>query len=463
MIPEKMPSLLIKGAIVLTMDEEIGDFNPGDVLVEGDSISRIATSIDPPEDAIIIDGSHKIVMPGMVNAHMHTWQTSLRGLVSNLTLPEYFSMMHAGLATCFEPHDVYISTLAGALGQINAGTTTLGDWCHNNPTPAHTDAALSGLLQSGIRAVFLHGSPKPDPKPGAPHYSEIPHPRSEIERLVPIFNADPKNLVSVGMAILGPHYSTLEVARADLKLAHEYNLIVSCHQAGKEAKTPGGWDVLEQEGLVNSCLNIVHGNDLTDEQVERFTHAGVTFTITPEAELTQGHGWPVTGRVIAAGGSPSYGIDIESSNSADMFTVARIALACQRGQDNARSRAKGEGIPESHKIRTRDALKWITLNGAKALGLDHCIGSLSPGKRADLVVLNCSAWNMWPVHDPYSTVIMQSNSGNVEDVIIAGQFKKRGGQLICSDADRIKLDLAASGRRIVSQPSIPSQMQEEVR
>lgn len=446
---------------MLTMDEKIGDFICGDVLVEGDKISRVGAAIDPPAGTQIINGSGKIVIPGLVNAHMHTWQTALRGVTSNLTLSQYFRLIHAGLATLFEPEDIRIGTLAGALGQLNAGTTTLGDWCHNNPTPEHTDAAIAGLVKSGIRAVFLHGSPKPDPKAGEPHFSEVPHPRSEIERLLPQFTKDPDSLVTLGMAILGPHYSTLDVARADLKLAREYDLIVSAHQGGGDAKSPGGWEALETEGLLSPRLNLVHGNDLTDEQISRFTRAGVTFSIAPEIEMSEGHGWPITGRVLAAGGRPSYGVDIESAVSADMFTVARMALGCQRGLDTGRSREAGKGMPDSNSVTTRDALEWITLNGARALGLESRIGSLTPGKQADIVILDATAWNMLPVHDPYSTVIMETNIGNVQDVIVAGKFKKLAGHLRCPDAENIKSELTASGRRIVSQLAIPNQIREK--
>ncbi|MCJ1297878.1 hypothetical protein MMC08_000666 [Hypocenomyce scalaris] len=440
------------------MDDEIGDFYSGDVLVEGDKISRIGTSIVPPQGAEIINGCGKIVIPGFVNAHMHTWQTGLRGLTSNMTLLEYFQWTHQGLATAFMPEDIYIATLAGALGQINAGATTLADWCHNNPTPAHTDAAIAGLYESGIRAVFLHGSPKHEPKPGERHFSEIPHPRNEIERLLAKLNGNPASLVTLGMAILGPHYSTLEVAISDFRLAREHGLVLSMHQGGGEAKSPGGWEALEAEGLLGPGINIAHGNNLTDEQIARLTRAGVTFTVTPENEMTQGHGWPITGRLLAAGGRPSLGVDIESLVSADMFSVARMALACQRALDNARSRQAGLGIPATPAVTTRDALGWITLEGARALGLDSRVGSLTPGKQADIVILDRTAWNMWPVHDPYSAVIMQANIGNVEDVLVAGKFKKRSGHLLWTDVDRVKSELAASGSRIVSQLAIPTQM-----
>lgn len=448
---------LIRNAIVLSMDDSVGDFLDGDVLVVGDRIAAVGQNL-PADGAEVIDGRGRIVIPGIVNAHMHTWQTGLRGLTSNMTLLEYFRWVHRGLATAFRPEDIYIATLAGAIGQINAGATTLGDWCHNNPTSDHTDAAVDALFASGIRSVFLHGSPKPDPKPGQPHFSEVPHPRHEIERLLRDRFAGRDQLVTLGLAILGPHYSTMDVARADFRLARELGMVASMHQGGGEAKTPGGWETLEAEGLVGPGINVVHGNNLSDEQIRRFVGAGVSFTVAPENEMTQGHGFPITGRVLAAGGQPSFGVDIESLVSTDMFAVARMALACQRALDNDLSRRTTGTIPEACTVSTSGALRWITLEGARMLGLDDRIGSLTPGKQADITILRATDWNMWPVHDPYSTVIMQSNVGNVETVMVAGQFRKRDGKLLWNDAERVKRDLEASGRRIVSQLGIPTQL-----
>jgi cytosine/adenosine deaminase-related metal-dependent hydrolase len=150
---------LIRGATIITMDAQ-GDLPCGDVLVTGDTITAIAPRL-LADDAQRVDASGCILIPGLVNAHMHTWQTPLRGLAANWTLLEYFQKMHAGLATVFQPQDLYIATLVGALNQLNCGTTTLVDWCHNNPTPQHNDAAIAGLLEFGIRAAFFHGTPKP--------------------------------------------------------------------------------------------------------------------------------------------------------------------------------------------------------------------------------------------------------------------------------------------------------------
>ncbi|HEY8709564.1 MAG TPA: amidohydrolase family protein, partial [Burkholderiaceae bacterium] len=281
-----MSRILIRGATVLTMDAQ-GDLPQADILVTDDRITEIAPSLRV-DDAQVVDAAGCIVIPGLVNAHMHTWQTALRGVAANWTLLEYFRNMHAGLATVFEPQDLYIATLMGSLNQLNCGTTTLADWCHNNPTPEHNDAAIQGLLESGIRAAFFHGTPKPDPKPGQQPFWEVPHPRAEIERLLHEHQGHP--LLSVQAAVLGPHYCTLEVAMHDFRMARELGLIASLHQGGGAARTPDGWEKLEAAGLLGDNINIVHGHALGDEQLKRFCELGMSFSAAAESEMSQGHG-----------------------------------------------------------------------------------------------------------------------------------------------------------------------------
>ncbi|MBR0992051.1 amidohydrolase family protein [Bradyrhizobium japonicum] len=444
-----MRRTLIKSATVITMDDAIGDLGTGDVLIEGSRIVDVRPSIDVAADTEIVDGKGRIVIPGLINAHMHTWQTGLRGFAANWTLLEYFRRMHAGLATVFRPDDIHIATLVGALNQINCGTTTLVDWCHNNPTPEHTDAAVRGLIESGIRAAFFHGSPKPEPKPGEPHFSEVPHPRHEIERLLAGALADRDGLVTLGLAILGPHYSTLDVAMHDFRLARELNLIASMHQGGGPAKTPGGWEKLIEAGLVGTGINIVHGNDLPDDLLDRMVHLGVSFSVTPENEMIQGHGFPITGRLLKRGVRPTIGIDLESVLAGDLLTVARVALATQRAFDNAEARKTTGTIPATTTIPVREALRWITTEGARMLGREDQIGSLTPGKLADLVVINASDLNLVPVHDPVATVVMQTSLANIEAVMIGGLWKKRNGQLLVEGLEAKMELLVQSGRRLV--------------
>ena len=445
-----MTAVLIRNTQVITMDRTLGDMAGADILVRDGKIAAIGKQI-AAADAQVVDGSAHIVTPGLINAHQHTWQTALRGVAGNWTITEYFRFMHAGLATKFKPDDIYIATLVGALNQINCGTTTLVDWCHNNPTPEHTDRGIDGLAESGIRAAFFHGSHKPDPKPGQKPFWEVPHPRGDVERLLKTRFAAHDGLLSLGLAILGPHYSTYDVAVSDFKLAREFGLIASMHCAGAEARTPDGWDRLRAEGLLDDHTNIVHGNNLTDAQLTFMLAQGVTFSLTPETEMTQGHGFAITGRLRKLGHKPSLGVDLESSISGDMFTVARMALASQRAMDNAESKLSTGKLPDTSSITTREAFEWITIEGARMLKMDHRIGSLTPGKQADLVMIRADDLNMWPVHDPVTAVVTQTSLANIDNVMIAGQWKKWQGKLTFGPIAERKSQLRDSGRRILAE------------
>jgi cytosine/adenosine deaminase-related metal-dependent hydrolase len=441
---------LIRGATIVTMDAQ-GDLPTGDILVTGDTLTDIAPAIHA-DDAQVVDATGHIIIPGLINAHMHTWQTALRGLAANWTLLEYFQKMHAGLATVFTPDDLHIATLVGSLNQLNCGTTTLADWCHNNPTPAHNDAAISGLLASGIRAAFFHGTPKPDPLPGQAPFWEVPHPRAEIERLLKAHQGQP--LLSVQAAVLGPHYSTLEVALHDFAMAKDLGLIASLHQGGGPARTPDGWRQLDMAGLLGDHINIVHGHALNDVQLQRFCELGMSFSAAAESEMSQGHGHPLTGRLRALGRAPSLGVDLESVMSGDMLSQARIALGIQRSLDNVAYRETYGTIPSTSTITTREALSWVTVEGARMLKQSHRIGSLAAGKQADLVLIRASDLNMQPVHDPVNSVVMQTSLANIDSVMVAGRWKKRHGQLLDVDLAPQLAALQASGQKIAKAMSL---------
>jgi cytosine/adenosine deaminase-related metal-dependent hydrolase len=460
---------VISGATVVSMDESIGVVQDAALVIEGDRIVSVGSAADagaPAETDLVVDGRGFLVVPGFVNAHMHTWQTALRGVASNWTLLEYLRWTHAGLATHFTPDDIHHGTLAGALNQLDCGTTTLVDWCHNNPTPQHTDAAVEALDRSGIRATFLHGSPKPDPKPGERPFWEVPHPRSEIERLAGQSRFGADGLLTLGMAVLGPHYATLDVAVADCVLARELGLVTSMHQGGGHARTPEGWPVLIERDLLGPHVNIVHGHDLSDGQLARLVELGVSFSVTPENEMGQGHGHPLIGRLRDLGAAPSIGIDLESSVSGELFVAARVAMAHQRALDNAAFRqaaAPGAApIPDTPSVSTLDALRWITVDGARMVGLADRIGSLTPGKQADLVLVDARRPNMQPVHDPVNAVVTQTSLANIDSVMVAGRWRKRHGDLVDEFGDRLDAEtwlepLRRSGRRLVEAIGLTTQ------
>jgi cytosine/adenosine deaminase-related metal-dependent hydrolase len=248
---------------------------------------------------------------------------------------------------------------------------------------------------------------------------------------------------------LGPHYSTLDVSLHDFQLARELKLIASMHQGGGPAKTSGGWEKLIDAGLVGPGINIVHGNDLPDNLLQRLVDLGVSFSMTPENEMSQGHGFPITGRLLQRGVRPTIGIDLESVLAGDLFSAARVALSMQRAFDNAGMRRSEGTIPTTTTIPAREALHWITTEGARMLGREDQIGSVTPGKLADLVIINADDLNLFPVHNPVSTVVMQTSLANIESVMIGGVWKKRNGQLLVEGLEQKKALLAQSGQRLV--------------
>jgi cytosine/adenosine deaminase-related metal-dependent hydrolase len=276
----------------------------------------------------------------------------------------------------------------------------------------------------------------------------VPHPRVEVERLLKAHAGKP--LLDVHMAVLGPHYSTLDVALHDFRAAKELGLIASLHQGGGAARTPDGWDVLEREGLLGPHINIVHGHALSDEQLKRFVDLGMSFSAAAESEMSQGHGHPITGRLRKLGAAPSLGVDLESVMSGDMLSQARIALGVQRSLDNVAYRAEHGTIPPTSTITTREALSWVTVEGARMLGQLDRIGTLKAGKQADLVMIRSSDLNMQPVHDAVSSVVMQTSLANIDSVMVAGEWKKRSGQLVGVNLPPKLAALHASGAKIVS-------------
>ncbi len=445
-----MSRMLIKGGCVVTMDAQLGELPHGDVLIDDGRIAAVAPRLDAPDGTETIDAAGMIVMPGLINGHVHTWQSALRGIAADWTVARYMQAMHRGLAMLFRPEDIYIANLMGALNQINGGTTTLVDWCHNNPTPAHTDAAIDGLAESGIRAVFLHGSPKPNPKPGQKHFSEIPMPRSEVERLRKGRFAGDDGLITFGLAILGPYYSVWEVTQADVALANELGLLCSMHVGGGVPMVAGGFERLAGAGLIKENFNVVHGNDIAPATVRRIVEHGGTFTATAEIELQMGYGHPVTGQMHALGAPLSIGTDVEPAARGDMFTAMRVTLQHERARVITEALATTGSRPEDMPVTCRDALGWTTTQGAKIAGLDRRTGSLSVGKAADIVLLAASDITMYPVRDPIGLIVMQGGVAGVDTVLIGGKVMKRGGRLVYPGL-KAKLDeLRRSGDRILT-------------
>lgn len=431
-----MSRILLRGATVITMADNRPDAERLDILVVGGYITEMASNLDRP-NVDTVDFTGRILMPGLVNAHLHTWQSALRCVGIDWTLLEYLAKAHGGLASHYSPEDMHIAALSSALNQINCGTTTLGDWCHNARTPAHADGGIQGLLEAGIRAVFLHGT--------SHKIREVAHPAQEIDRLLngPISS---HGLLNLGMAIPGPQYSSPEIALADFRTARDRNLIVSMHQSGGQ---PGkAWEAVRDASLIGPRTNIVHGNDLPDDWVKTLVERGASFTSTPENELGQGHGFPITGKLLSLGAAPSLGTDIDTVVSGELLIAARIALAHQRGLDHQQQRLATGLFSPTPTITGKQALAWSTVQGARALGLADCVGRLEPGMQADIIAIDTRGLNLWPAHDPIAAAL-HASIANVEAVMISGQWRKRNYSLVGPDIDRVREKLQESGQRLL--------------
>ena len=420
-----MSRTLLRGAQVITMAPNRPDAERADVLIDGDTIAAVGENLDAT-GAEIVDVTGRIVLPGLVNAHLHTWQTALRGVGTDWTLADYLGRMHGAVAGHYRPEDMRIGTLAGALNQLDRGTTTLGDWCHNTPTPDHTDAALDGLRAAGIRGVFLHGTPYSAP--------DATHPFGEVDRLA----GGP--LLTIGVAVRGPQLSTPDTAVADFRAAAERGLVVSMHQSGG---APGpAWAAVRAAGLLGPGTNVVHGAGLTEEWLKILVDAGATLTSTPENELGQGHGFPVTGHLLRLGTAPSLGTDTDVVTPADVLSAARIALAHQRGQDHDRHRRDTGSFSLTATITAKQALSWATVEGARALGLADRVGRLEPDLQADLVVIDA------PAPDPVATALY-ATARDIEAVMIAGRWRKRDHALLDVDLGAVRDQLRQSAAHLL--------------
>ena len=444
-----MKKILIQGGTVISMEQGQSDGSIKNVLIENGQISDVG-DIAPSKHSEVIDATGCIVLPGLIDSHVHTWQTGLRGIAGDWTVPQYMRAMHGGLATHFQPEDIYIANLIGALSKLDAGITTLVDWCHNNPTPDHTNCAIEGLVESGARALFLHGSPKPDPKPGQKHYSEVPMPYGEIERLRKGLLASDDALVTLGLAVLGPQYSIDDVCEQDYRLAKDYQLVVSAHTGGGPMLAPGAFEKLIELNLIDERSNIVHANNFDDQLVKSLVDAGASFTVTADVEMQMGFGDPLTGCLRRLGALMTIGSDVEPATSGDMFSAMRLTMNVQRNIDNLNALSRNGSLPETSSISCSEALQWITINAARMIKKENVTGTIEPGKKADIIIIRGEDLNLFPINNAVNAVVRYANPGNVDTVIVDGKVVKRNGKLLFKDISVKKEILLESSQRILS-------------
>ena len=284
---------------MITVDPNLGDIPGGDVLIEGDTIAEVGTDLSA--DAEVIDATGNIVIPGFVDSHRHTWETAIRNCAPNATLDDYFVEVLDSFAPLYRPEDVYASNLAGALECINAGITTLLDWSHINNTPDHPDAAVRGLQESGIRAVYAYGSANTS-LAGYWFNSSISIPSDDVGRVRSTYFSSDEGLLTMALATRGPGFCQEDVVREEWGMARDLGLPITIHIA--MGKLAGKWSMLKQLddlGLLGADTTYIHSCYLTDEEWELVAKSKGTVSIAPQVEMQMGHGWPPVMKARSAG------------------------------------------------------------------------------------------------------------------------------------------------------------------
>jgi 5-methylthioadenosine/S-adenosylhomocysteine deaminase len=419
--------ILLRGGHVVTVDTDLGDVPQGDVLIEGNQIAQVAPGIEA--DAEVIDASGKIVIPGFVDTHRHTWETAIRGCAPDATLDDYFVDVLDSFAPLYRPDDVYASNLAGALECINGGITTLVDWSHINNTPEHPDAGIQGLRDAGIRAVYAYGSANLS----LTDYwfnSSIAIPRDDVERVRSTQLSSDDGLITMALATRGPGFCQDDVVREEWSMARDLGIPITVHVG--MGKLAGKWamvKLLDGLSLLGADTTYIHCCYFTDEEWELVARSHGTISISPQVEMQMGHGWPPVDKARQYGLRPSLSIDVVTTVPGDMFTEMRCAFAAERWKTNAAVWESEEPVPGTI-LTARDMLKMATLDGAHVAGIESRTGSLTPGKRADVVVIEGRAIGIAPVIDPVASVVLSADTSNVDTVIIDGKVHKRDGGLV---------------------------------
>ncbi|WP_249998640.1 amidohydrolase family protein [Actinoplanes sp. M2I2] len=425
-----MPTLFTGGAVV-TMDPELGDLPRGDVLISGATITAVGPDLrDHPDaaDATVVDTTGRIVAPGFVDTHRHAWQAQMRRTIPDVgDLGAYVSSTLGRIAPAYTAHDMYVGTRLAALTALDVGITTMLDFSHNSRTAAHSDSAIRGLAETGIRGV--HASM-------GPHFgtwdrqwpADLARLRSALPGLVTLRLATLATAELAGPALAyGPDLAAV---------ARDLDIDVSVDAVFGEASSAAilGW---EQRGLLGPGLSLIHATGLTPDAWRAIGATGTAISLAPSSDTQIGleTAIPAIDEVLGAGVRPGLSIDVEVALASDMFTQMRVLLAVQR--------MRAVGSPTS-RITTRDVLGFATLDGARSIGLGSVTGSLTPGKQADLLVVEAEAVNTMPLNDPIGTLVLGADPRNISTVLVAGRTLKSDGHLNGVDLDELRREVTAS-------------------
>ena len=425
--PRPARRIMIKDGHVATLDKSIGELDVADVLIDNGAIVAVGRDL-AVTDADVIDAGDKLVVPGLIDTHRHTWETLTRSLISEGDLAVYIKLMFGTLGLHFRPQDVYIGNLLGAVGALNSGITTMLDWSHIMNSPAHADAAIRGLADSGMRAVFAYGS---SALPGADAPDAIERRAADIRRVREQYFASTDQLLTLAIAARTPP-NDIAATIADIRLARELGVRTTVHVT--KAGLIAGLGKAQMLGPDITCVHAV-GGEATDDELKTLGEHGGTLSTSSATEMMSGHGFPSVQRWLRYGLRPSLSVDNETRMPADLFAQMRALVISDHQLEADRARREG-GRPVL--LPVRDVLEFATIQGARTVGLDHKVGTLSLGKRADIILVDLDDLSLIPATDPVATLVLRAQPANVSWVLVDGKVRKRDGKLVDIDLARIR-------------------------
>ncbi len=421
--------VVFRNATVLTIDPTLGMIESGDVLVVDNRIAEVGRQLVVPESAVEIDASGGILMPGMVDTHRHMWQTALRGFGADWTLTNYFMFYYINWGKIFRAEDIYAGNLLSAIEAIDSGVTTTVDWSHGLQTVEYADAAVDALEAIPGRFVLAYGNLL-----GAPwEWSKAPEFADFIRRRID--GRGDMLRMQLAFDVTGdpafPEKAAFEVAR-------DLNLPVTTHAGVRGATNDDGIRLMHEHGFMTPSNIYVHAATLSHDSYHRIAATGGHASVSTESEQNAGQGYPPTWMLRRHNIPVSLSMDTSVWWSADLFSAMRATLSADRSREHLEAHKRDETVMLSH-LRAEQVVNWATLGGAQALGMDSFIGSITPGKKADLVLIkNDLSPVMFPLLHPYGHVVFQAGRGDVHTVMIDGKVVKYDHSLLDVDLTRAK-------------------------
>jgi 5-methylthioadenosine/S-adenosylhomocysteine deaminase len=411
---------LIRGGLLLTQDEQIGNLPAGDVLIRDNLIAAVGQGLIAP-GAEVIDATGRIVMPGLVDGHRHMFSGILRGACSNTRYVGneggYFEIVIRQFGGSFTPEDTYVSSRLGALESLNGGITTLHAWDHNMISPEHAKASAHAMSETGLRGRFSYGPPNDTmvvDQAGVLSLRESMFAHDAHGRAC---TADGR--WSLGIATRGVELGKPEIWEPEFSFARRHGIPITAHVM--DGQTSG----MRERGALGRDVLAVHVYGAGDEDIRYLKDSGTPVCIATPASARSGSSTSPVVKLMEAGVTLCLSVDSTAGcDTADMFAVMRITMIVERMLH------RDAGVYSCAQV-----LKHATLDGARALGLGDITGSLTPGKRADLIMINTRALNLAPLTVPETLVASCVYPSNVETVFVDGKCLKRDGQLVGVDVD----------------------------